>query len=94
VSASPIVSALPLPSAVGCTAAFASGETCQHVASVSVAPGDGTAFVVGPRGVAAVGLPTSVTSAQPLSTRVRPQSANAEPVAARPVRLRGLISFP
>lgn len=70
----PVVATLSLPSAVGCTVAFVEGETCEHTASVSVAPGDGTAFVMGPRGVAALGLPASVTSAQPQSSRVGARS--------------------
>ena len=63
VATAPVVATIALPSAVGCTAAPVAGETCLHTASVTVAPGDGTAFVLGPRGVLAVPLPAAVATA-------------------------------
>jgi hypothetical protein len=78
VGAAPLIATIALPQAVGCTGALASGETCQHTASISIAPGDGTAFILGPRGVVAVPLPTAVTSAVATSAvlpGVRPNSS-------------------
>lgn len=87
-SSAPVLAAIALPDAVGCTSAFAPGETCEHQASISVAPGDGTAFLVGPRGIAAVPLPAAVTSAQPLSATRRPRaSASSAAPAQRPAEL-------
>jgi hypothetical protein len=96
VGGAPVVATLTLPSAVGCTAAFVEGEACRHMASISVAPGDGTAFVVGPRGVAAVTLPLSVTSAQPLSARAQLRSLGHGPAGApgSSTRSRGRIAVP
>jgi hypothetical protein len=51
---------LVLTDAVGCTAALQSGESCEHVATVVVAEGDQSAFVLGPRGVAALPLPLAL----------------------------------
>jgi hypothetical protein len=60
-TSSAIVATIALSSPVGCTSStLATGETCQHNASITVAPGSGSAFVLGPRGVAAVALPASV----------------------------------
>jgi hypothetical protein len=47
-----------LPDAVGCTAPLTAQETCEHVAALRFAPGNENLFVVGPRGVAAVPVPT------------------------------------
>lgn len=52
-----------LTDAVGCTAPLTTGESCQHQAHVLVAQGDKSAFVLGPRGVAAVSLPDLAASA-------------------------------
>jgi hypothetical protein len=95
VGSAPVLAAIALPDAVGCTSAFAPGETCEHQASISVAPGDGTAFLIGPRGIAAVPLPAAVTPAQPLSATRRPRASalSAAPVQ-RPAelpRLRGQL---
>ncbi|GAA0746133.1 hypothetical protein GCM10009107_13290 [Ideonella azotifigens] len=68
-----VVSRLALPAAVGCTAALAAGESCQHGASITVAPGDRSVFVVGPRGVVAMSLPDEVMNS--LATRSRAASA-------------------
>jgi hypothetical protein len=66
---------------VGCTSTtLATGETCQHTASITLAPGSDSAFVLGPRGVAAVALPAGVAvmtaaSAHPVaSEQLRPMS--------------------
>jgi hypothetical protein len=56
VSSAPVLATVAMQP-LGCTAAFAEGETCLHTAAITVAPGDRTAFLVGPRGVAAVPLP-------------------------------------
>jgi hypothetical protein len=56
VSTAPVLAQIPLADAVGCTDALAAGETCQHAASIVTAPGEGHAFVLGPRGVASVPL--------------------------------------
>ena len=77
VASAPVVAAIAMPNAVGCTGAFAAGETCQHNASITVAPGDGTAFVLGPRGVAAIPLPAGVNSAQALSGMRRSATATS-----------------
>ena len=58
-----LVATLALPDAVGCTAASTAAESCRHSASVTVAPGNGTVFVLGPRGIAAVPLPDSLATA-------------------------------
>ena len=71
VSSAPVVATIAMPDAVGCTGVLTTGEACQHTASILIAPGDGTAFVLGPRGVASIPLPVSVTAAQPLSIRKR-----------------------
>jgi hypothetical protein len=69
VAAADVVATLSMPNAVGCTEALVAGETCQHTASISMAPGNGTAFVLGQRGVAAMPLPESVSAAQAQSAR-------------------------
>ena len=51
-----VAARLPLPDAVGCTGALEPGEPCTHAATVVSAPGNGHAFVLGPRGVAVVPL--------------------------------------
>jgi hypothetical protein len=51
---------LVLTDAVGCTATLQAGESCEHVATVVVAEGDQSAFVLGPRGVAALPLPLAL----------------------------------
>lgn len=58
-----------LPQPVGCTSTLVSGESCVHRAAITVAPGQGTAFVLGPRGVAAVPLPNSAAEAQTQSAK-------------------------
>jgi len=59
-AAAPVVAAIALADAVGCTSAtLAAGESCAHTASVTLSPGSGSAFVLGPRGLAAVPLPSS-----------------------------------
>lgn len=52
-----------LPDAVGCTSATpAPGEACAHRALITLSADGGSAFVLGPRGIAAVPLPDSVTA--------------------------------
>lgn len=64
----PLLDTVSLPQPVGCTDAPASGETCSHRASITVAPGQRSAFVIGPRGVATLPLPSGATEAQVLRT--------------------------
>ena len=86
VGSAPLLASVALPSAVGCTAAPEAGETCQHLASITVAPGNGTAFVLGPRGIAAVPLPAAVVEAsQGLSLTV--PDARAAKLRSSTVRL-------
>lgn len=72
---SPTVLATAVVQPLGCTTAFAIGESCMHTVAITVAPGDRTAFLVGPRGVAAVPLPEQIAapSAAP-QNRVRVRS--------------------
>lgn len=56
-----------LPDAVGCTAPLVAGETCGHTAALQFAPGGQSLFLLGPRGVAAVPVPTLSASAAPAS---------------------------
>ena len=62
-ASAPIVATIALPDAVGCTGPLGAGQTCRHVASVTVAAGGGSAFVLGPRGIAAVALPAAMVVA-------------------------------
>lgn len=59
-----VAAVVPLTDAVGCTATLVAGELCEHGANVTVAPGDASAFVLGPRGVAAVALAEPVAAAR------------------------------
>jgi hypothetical protein len=52
-----VVATLPLQDAVGCTAPLSGAETCRHAAAITVTDGFRSAFVLGPRGAAAVSLP-------------------------------------
>jgi hypothetical protein len=61
-----VAAVVPLTDAVGCTATLVAGELCEHGANVTVAPGDASAFVLGPRGVAAVSLAEPVAAARSL----------------------------
>ncbi len=54
------VASVPLAGVPGCGSPRASGETCAHTAHITVDPQQAVAFVSGPRGVAAVPLPSSV----------------------------------
>lgn len=87
-----IVDTIALASPVGCTAAMlADGETCLHQAAIVVAPGSASAFVLGPRGVAAVALPAGVqvtgaaagARAQALARTAPPETPIAQWPAAR-----------
>ena len=87
---SAVVAVQALSSPVGCTTTpLASGESCQHTASITLAPGSGTAFILGPRGIAAVPLPSNV-AVQTASATAAPRSAKAQgsrvsSVVSRPV---------
>jgi len=70
----PVVANVVLSSAVGCTAATVDGERCEHRAALTTAPGDGTVFLVGPRGVAAVALPDALITGQ-VAAGMRPAGA-------------------
>lgn len=91
VGAAPVIATIALPQAVGCTAALVAGETCQHTASIGVAPGDGTAFVLGPRGVAAVPLPAAVSSAAPMSSAQNRAKAASQAPKKVQAPLRGVL---
>lgn len=52
-----VTATVAMVSAVGCTSTPAAGETCRHEAHLTAAPGDGTVFVIGPRGLAAIPMP-------------------------------------
>ena len=58
------VSTLALSGVPGCGSPRASGETCAHEAHVTVDAQQAVAFVSGPRGVAAVPLPSSMMAIQ------------------------------
>jgi hypothetical protein len=70
IAAAPLLERLSLPDAVGCTGVLQASETCEHVATVTVAEGDQSAFVLGPRGVAALPLPVALAAT--LATKVKP----------------------
>jgi hypothetical protein len=76
------VATVALPDAVGCTTALAVGEACEHQAHVLTAPGDNSAFVLGPRGVAVVPLPTVA----PLAGRERPSLRVSHPLIRAQIR--------
>ncbi|HWS68995.1 MAG TPA: hypothetical protein VN325_40010 [Steroidobacteraceae bacterium] len=59
----------------GTSSTLATGETCQHTASITLAPGSDSAFVLGPRGVAAVALPPSVAVMNASAAAARPAVA-------------------
>jgi hypothetical protein len=63
VALAPLLDRLVLADAVGCTTTLQANESCEHLASVTVAEGDQSAFVLGPRGVAAVPLPVALAYA-------------------------------
>lgn len=65
----PVVGRHALADAVGCNGALQGAESCTHEAQVVVAPGDGSAFVLGPRGVAALPLPATVSAARAVGPR-------------------------
>lgn len=86
-----VVATLALAEAVGCTGALVPGETCRHMASVTLAPGGGSAFVLGPRGLAAVPLPTSVDVRPAAAGRLRVPTP--KPPAPKAPTLRALGSL-
>jgi hypothetical protein len=85
-----IISTVALSAPVGCTnLPLDSGESCQHQASITLAPGSGTAFVLGPRALAVVPLPLEVTAQ---SAQVKPR--RAEPASARAARSAKTVNRP
>jgi len=98
-ASAPIVATIALADAVGCTTTpLATGETCTHNASVTLSPGSGSAFVLGPRGLAAVSLPTSVmvmTASGQLQAQAQPRFPQAPKPVSRPIaRPVGSLSAP
>ena len=72
-ASSAVVATVALPSPVGCTSStLATGETCAHSASITVTPGSASVFILGPRGVVSVPLPS--TLAPPASFAARLQA--------------------
>lgn len=85
----PVIGSIALPDAVGCTGPLAVDETCRHVAHVEVPSGAGSAFVLGPRGIAVVALPDVVaTSIQAAPSRARALKAPQPQRRMLPVPLR------
>ncbi|MEY2689965.1 MAG: hypothetical protein RL375_4165, partial [Pseudomonadota bacterium] len=69
-SSTSVVSTIALDAPVGCTTLpLASGESCQHSASISLAPGSSSAFILGPRAVVAVALPASIAVQNAATTK-------------------------
>jgi hypothetical protein len=62
IASATLLDRIDLTDAVGCTSALLTGESCEHVATVAVAEGDQSAFVLGPRGVAALPLPVALVA--------------------------------
>lgn len=85
VAAAPVIAEIALAQPVGCTVAPVTGEACQHAASIALAPGEGTAFVLGPRGVAALPLPAAVAA---LSVSPRSPTTQRAPIR---LPLRGTV---
>lgn len=56
------IASYPLSGPVGCGTPRAAGESCVHTAHILVDPTGAVAFVVGPRGVAAVSLSPSIAT--------------------------------
>ncbi len=70
----PVLASIALPDAVGCTSLPIAGETCSHAASIQVAPGGGSAFVLGPRGIAAVALQDTMANSTAVPAAMRAKS--------------------
>lgn len=70
--APPPMAQVLLSSAVGCTSPAPSAAACRHTAHLLVAPGDRSAFVLGPLGVAATAVPAPVPA-------VRAQASPQDP---------------
>ena len=71
--ASNVLATLSLPSPVGCITTLQTDEACLHQANITVSPDGASAVILGPRGIASIGLPVSVSEmlAKPLSGRAR-----------------------
>jgi hypothetical protein len=73
-----IVSTIALDAPVGCTTLpLAIGESCQHSASITLSPGSGSAFILGPRAVAAVALPANISVQS--ATATKPKRLDKKP---------------
>jgi hypothetical protein len=92
-----IASNIALTAPVGCTTLpLGSGESCQHSASITLAPGSSSVFILGPRAVAAVALPASIavqdaaaTKRKRLDTKLHhllPRAPLKRPLGAVPAR--------
>lgn len=90
-ASAPVVATLPLDDAVGCTTALVGGETCRHSASVTLAPGGASAFVLGPRGLAAVPLPASVDVKPASAGTTRVPAAAQSPSKSQSFRVLGIV---
>lgn len=101
-SAAKVLGRVSLPDAVGCTTSLVQGESCVHQASVAVSPTGLNAFVLGPRGLASVGLPStwSTSGAAATSTSLISSFMQAASLrmgvgpttsARKPSRLRGVL---
>lgn len=84
-----VLASIALPQPVGCSTALATGETCLHEASLTVAPGQQSVFVIGPRGVAAVPLPATTVATVSARASAQLQKASFAPRAPQgSMRLR------
>lgn len=102
-SAAKLLGRVSLPDAVGCTASLVQGESCVHQASLTVSPTGLNVFVLGPRGLASVGLPSAwpasgsgATATSLINSFMQAASLRmgAGPTASprKPSRLRGVVS--
>jgi hypothetical protein len=83
-SADLVIARIALDDAVGCTTTLAADESCGHVAAVSTAPGGASAFVLGPRGIAAVALPAGIATGQATMKRaaaIGPRQSRVESIS-------------
>lgn len=76
---SPISKIQSLSKPVGCLSPLATGESCEHTATLTMAPGNRSLFISGPRGIAALTVPDYTLVAQPSRTIAHPQSLSAKP---------------
>ncbi len=76
---SPIMKVQSLAKPVGCLSPMATGESCEHNATLTLAPGNRSLFISGPRGMAALTVPDYTVVAQPSRTIAHAQSLSAKP---------------